>query len=149
LKSGRIDNASCVVADMRMPGMLGLERHDHLQKAGRSIPTRRLSITRELIDQLPPHSHFRQCLDPSLDDGLAIADGLAFQDRRFTVALQYTFQIDCRKSSEELWSAMHFKTRQHIRRAEEKYVVRGVDDPQYLIKFLPEKHPSDGNSQSI
>jgi CheY-like chemotaxis protein len=270
LKSGRIDKASCVVADMRMPGMSGLELHDHLQKAGRNIPTilitgfptevdraralksgvlsylskpvseknllsqidlahssrrrsdgrhiseqtrpvklgaeillfhepwwlsaatngryeesvvkhgndvvgrlpyvttrrgpfqivrmppfthmlgpvvnagtgkpqtrltRRLSITRELIDQLPPHSHFRQCLDPSLDNGLAIADGLAFQDRGFTVTPQYTFQVDCRKSSEELWKAMHFKTRQHIRRAEEKYVVRGVDDPEYLIKF--------------
>ena len=269
LKSGRIDNASCVVADMRMPGMSGLELHDHLQKAGKNIPTilitafpaegdraralksgvlsylskpfseknllsqiglahssrrgsdshtseqtrpakpgaeillfhepwwlsattngrneevvvkrgsdvigrlpyvitrrgpfrivrmppfthmlgpvvnagagkpqtrlmRRLSITRELIDQLPPHSHFRQCLDPSLDDGLAIADGLGFQDRGFTVTPQYTFQINCRKSSEELWTAMHFKTRQHIRRAEEKYVVRDVQDPQDFIKF--------------
>jgi FixJ family two-component response regulator len=270
LKSGRVDSASCVIADMRMPGMSGIELYEHLQRAGKKVPTilitafptkrdraralksgvlgylskpysekdllsqielahssprrsnechkpkqahhvksgaehllfhepwwlsaatdghyeesvvkhgsdvvgrlpyvithrgpfqivrmppfthllgpvvdagvgkpqtrltRRLSITRELIDQLSPHSHFRQCLDPSLNDGLAIADGLAFQDRGFTVTPQYTFQVDCRKSSEELWAAMHFKTRQHIRRAEEKYLVRGVDDPQYFIKF--------------
>jgi Acetyltransferase (GNAT) domain len=96
---------------------------------------RRLSITRDLIDQLPPHSHFSLCLDPSLDGGLAIADGLAFQDRGFNVAPQYTFQIDCRKRPEELWAAMHTKTRQHIRRAEEKCVVRPVDDPQYFIHF--------------
>ena len=96
---------------------------------------RRLSITRSLIDQLPPNSFFLQCLDPSMDDGLAIADGLAFQDRGFSVAPQYTFEIDCRKSSKELWDAMNFKTRQHIRRAEEKYVVHNVDDAQYFTKF--------------
>jgi lipid II:glycine glycyltransferase (peptidoglycan interpeptide bridge formation enzyme) len=96
---------------------------------------RRLSIIRSLIDQLPPHSFFLQHLDPSIDGGLAIADGLAFQDRGFSVAPQYTFEIDCRKSSEDLWTAMHFKTRQHIRRAEENYVVRSVDDPQYFIRF--------------
>lgn len=39
LKSGRVDDASCVVADMRMPGMSGLELHDHLLKAGKNIPT--------------------------------------------------------------------------------------------------------------
>jgi lipid II:glycine glycyltransferase (peptidoglycan interpeptide bridge formation enzyme) len=95
---------------------------------------RRLSIVRTLIDQLPPHSFFLQHLDPSLDDGLALADGLAFQDRGFSVAPQYTFEIDCRKSLEELWAAMHFKTRQHIRRAEEKYSVRNADNPQYFIQ---------------
>jgi hypothetical protein len=49
---------------------------------------RRLSITRSLIDQLPPNSFFLQHLDPSLDCGLAIADGLAFQDRGFSIAPQ-------------------------------------------------------------
>ena len=89
----------------------------------------RLSITRALIDQLPKVSFFEQHLDPSIEDGLAVADGLAFQDRGFNVAPQYTFDLDCRRSPEELWDAMHFKTRQHIRRAEEKYTVRRVDDP--------------------
>jgi DNA-binding response OmpR family regulator len=39
LKSGRVDDASCVVADMRMPGMSGLELHDHLLRVGKTIPT--------------------------------------------------------------------------------------------------------------
>ena len=95
--------------------------------------TRRLSITRALIDQLPPFLHFEQQLDPGADDGLAMADGLAFQDRGFSVATRYTFEIDCRKSPEELWDAMHFKTRQHIRRAEEKYTVKTLDDPAFFI----------------
>ena len=96
---------------------------------------RRLSIARSLIDQLPPNSFFLQHLDPSMEDGLAIADGLAFQDRGFSTSPQYTFEIDCRKSSEELWTAMHFKTRQHVRRAEERCTIHTVDDPQYFIKF--------------
>jgi hypothetical protein len=91
--------------------------------------THRLSIARELIDKLPPFIHFEQQFDPSADDGLAIADGLAFQDRGFGVAHQYTFEIDCRKELVHLWDAMHFKTRQHIRRAEKKYETRSVDDP--------------------
>jgi len=39
LKSARVDDTSCVVADMRMPGMSGLDLHDHLLKSGRNIPT--------------------------------------------------------------------------------------------------------------
>jgi Acetyltransferase (GNAT) domain len=89
----------------------------------------RLSITRALIDQLPPLALFEQHLDPSADDGFARADGLAFQDRGFTVSPQYTFEIDCRQHVDALWEAMHFKTRQHIRRAGEKYTIRGITDP--------------------
>jgi lipid II:glycine glycyltransferase (peptidoglycan interpeptide bridge formation enzyme) len=95
--------------------------------------TRRLSITRALIDQLPPLTYFEQYFDPSMDEGLATADGLAFQDRGFTVTPHYTFMIDCRQELDHLWNAMHFKTRQHIRRAEEKYEVRKVDDPAVFI----------------
>jgi Acetyltransferase (GNAT) domain len=89
----------------------------------------RLSIARALIDKLPSFVHFEQEFDPSADDGLAAADGLAFQDRGFGVAHHYTFEIDCRKDLACLWDAMHFKTRQHIRRAEKKYVTRSIDDP--------------------
>jgi hypothetical protein len=96
---------------------------------------RRISITRSLLDQLPRHSYFHQHLDPSLDDGLAIADGLAFQECKFEVMLQYTFEVDCRRNLTELSAGLHLKTRQHIRRAEKEYSVRSVDDPQSFIDF--------------
>jgi hypothetical protein len=92
----------------------------------------RMAITRSLIDQLPPFALIEQYLDPSMDDGLALADGLAFQDKGFFVATQYTFEVDCKSSLENLWSAMHYKTRNPIRRAEEKYSVRAVDDPSFF-----------------
>ena len=39
LKSGRLDRASCLIADVRMPGMTGLELYCHLVGSGTPIPT--------------------------------------------------------------------------------------------------------------
>jgi hypothetical protein len=96
---------------------------------------RRMSIARTLIEQLPGHSYFCQHLDPSLDEGLAIADGLAFQEQEYEVAPQYTFKVDCRREVEDLLAALNLKTRQHVRRAEKEYSVRSVDDPKIFIDF--------------
>ena len=93
---------------------------------------RRLSLVRELIDQLPRFDFFKQAIDSS------VADGLAFQDRGFRVAPQYTFEIDCRRDPTEIWDAMSFKTRQHIKRAEEKLIVNSVSDPHRFIHFYQE-----------
>lgn len=111
--------------------------------------TRRLSITRSLIDQLPPHSHFLQHLDPSWDDGLAGADGLAFQEHRFVVTPQYSFEVDCRRSLDDIWAAMHQKTRQPIRRAEEKYSVHAVDHPKSFIDFYLQNTTTWGRENRI
>jgi hypothetical protein len=97
--------------------------------------TNRLSIIRDLLDQLPTYDHCQFAIDPSLDDGLALADGLAFQERGFRVSPQYTFQVHCQKTPEEIWGAMDFKVRQHIRRAEERYTIAEIDDPQKFIDF--------------
>jgi hypothetical protein len=97
-----------------------------------TVLLQRLSIIRELLDQLPHVSSFKQAL------ALSLADGLAFQDRGFQVTPQYTFQIDCRESLETLWSELHFKTRQHIRRAEEKFTIGTIDDVQTFISFYLE-----------
>jgi hypothetical protein len=96
---------------------------------------RRLSIVRALIDQLPHFHFFKQALDPSIASGLAIADGLAFQERGFTVKPQYNFQIDCRRDLSGVWDGMNFKTRQHIRQAEQRYLVAPLDDPQQFVDF--------------
>jgi FixJ family two-component response regulator len=39
LRSGRVDNTSCLIADVQMPGMTGIELHDCLVKSGKAIPT--------------------------------------------------------------------------------------------------------------
>jgi FixJ family two-component response regulator len=39
LKSDRRSNVSCLIADVQMPGMTGLELHDRLVAVGEPIPT--------------------------------------------------------------------------------------------------------------
>jgi Acetyltransferase (GNAT) domain len=97
--------------------------------------TNRLSTVGCLIEQLPPFDFFKQVIDPTLDDGYAVVDGLAFQTCGFQVGHQYTFQIDCRADLDALLAGMHFKVRQHIRRAEEKRTVETVDDPEKFVSF--------------
>jgi FixJ family two-component response regulator len=39
LQSDRLDSTSCLIADVQMPGMTGLELYDHLIQSGRTVPT--------------------------------------------------------------------------------------------------------------
>jgi FixJ family two-component response regulator len=39
LKSPQLEQTSCLIADVHMPGMTGVELHENLIKAGRTIPT--------------------------------------------------------------------------------------------------------------
>jgi hypothetical protein len=95
----------------------------------------RLSTVSSLIDQLPPFDFFKQVIDPTFDDGLALIDGLAFQSHGFQIGHQYTFQIDCRAKPDALLAGMHFKVRQHIRRAEEQRSIETIDDPKKFVSF--------------
>jgi FixJ family two-component response regulator len=39
LQSGHLRRTACVITDMRMSGMTGLELYDHLVRSGKTIPT--------------------------------------------------------------------------------------------------------------
>jgi FixJ family two-component response regulator len=39
LNSDRVETTSCLIADMRMPGMTGLDLYERLVESGRAIPT--------------------------------------------------------------------------------------------------------------
>lgn len=97
--------------------------------------TRRLSIVRSLIDQLPYFDTFRLALDPSAVGGLASVDGLVFQERGFLVRPQYNYRIDCSVKLEHIWENMDFRVRQHIRRAEQTCLVEPSDDPIEFSEF--------------
>lgn len=93
---------------------------------------RRQSIIRGLLDQLPRFDSFKLALDA------ASVDGLAFQDRGYELTPQFTFLIDCRREPRQIWEEMHTKTRQHIRRAEEKFAVVSGEDPRCFMQFYQE-----------
>ncbi len=104
---------------------------------------KRLSILRELIDSLPPFDFFDQTLDGEL------IDGLAFQDRGFQVKPQYSFVIDCTQDEDTLWEGLQSKTRQHIRRASEKFSVEEVEDPFDFIDFYTKNLQARGGRNYI
>jgi hypothetical protein len=104
---------------------------------------KRMSIVRDLLDQLPKFDHFKQALSAST------VDGLAFQDRGFEITPQYTFRIDCRRDPQQIWQDMHFKTRQHIRRAEEKFRVSTVEDAGRFIQFYDANVQKQGLTNNI
>ena len=97
--------------------------------------TRRLSLVRSLIDELPQFDFFKLALDPTAAGGLANADGLAFQEKGFHVSPQYNYRIDASVDLEKVWAGMDFRTRQHIRRAQEICSVESVDDPADFVDF--------------
>ena len=39
LKSNRLHDADCLISDVQMPGMTGIELHRHLMASGKTIPT--------------------------------------------------------------------------------------------------------------
>ena len=95
----------------------------------------RLSLIRDLLDQLPPYDFCQFAMDPTLDEGLALGDGLAFQEYGFRISPQYTFRIPCQAPLDDLWAGLDFKVRQHVRRAEERYTLSEINDPDYFVKF--------------
>jgi len=89
----------------------------------------RLSVVQGLVEQLPRFDSFKQVLPA------ASAVGLAFQYQGFEVRQQFNFEIECRGDTKQLWDAMHFKTRQHIRRAGEKLSLTTLADPEDFVRF--------------
>jgi FixJ family two-component response regulator len=51
LKSGRVDDTSCLITDVQMPGMSGLDLHEHLVRSGRTVPTILLTAFPRPADQ--------------------------------------------------------------------------------------------------
>ncbi|MCW2275842.1 hypothetical protein M2321_003441 [Rhodoblastus acidophilus] len=95
----------------------------------------RVAIVKKLIEQLPKHDYFFQICDPSCQDGLAFADGLAFQEYGFQVRTQYTFHIDCRDTPDVLLQQMHPRARRNIRASQNHYSVVSINDPDVFTEF--------------
>ncbi|MGA3249710.1 MAG: GNAT family N-acetyltransferase [Paraburkholderia sp.] len=89
----------------------------------------RLSVTAELIEQLPAFDSFVQIFDPR------VKDALAFALQGFTVSVRYTFQIEPDCTIPEAWARLHGKTRNVIRSADKKLTVAPIATPSEFLQF--------------
>lgn len=85
----------------------------------------RISITEELIGQIPDVHSFYQIFDPRVEDALA------FGLNGFTVSTRYTLQFSADRSIEELWKGLHYKTRNMIRTGQKFVTVKPLEPAQF------------------
>jgi hypothetical protein len=90
---------------------------------------KRLEITRELIARLPSaSSRYVKC-------HAGITDVIAFQENRFRTYVQFTYEIRP-EPAEALWRQMRDKTRNVIRRAEERLSIKEMADPAEFVQLF-------------
>ncbi len=89
---------------------------------------RRFQITRELLSSIKRTSGF----DHRLHRGTA--DALAFQDAGFPTTVEFTYEIAPQPEA-EIWKGMRDKTRNVIRRAQERLQITRLDDPEAFTAF--------------
>lgn len=64
----RFSSRDCLILDIRMPGMTGLELVDHLAQAGLEIPTILITAHVEEYDRLTDPPAVLACLQKPIDD---------------------------------------------------------------------------------
>jgi hypothetical protein len=103
---------------------------------------KRLEITRELIERLPhaPWQYFK-C-------HAGIKDVIAFQEHGFRTCVQFSHEVTP-DPVETLWQKMRDKTRNVIRRAEERLTVEELDDPVEFIRLFEENLLLKGSQNGI
>ena len=89
---------------------------------------RRLDIVKELTAQLPAVDHFAQTCHPG------ITDVLGFQGCGFDASVQFSAEIQP-ADEDELWRGMRDKTRNVVRRAQERCELRVIEDPHEFVHF--------------
>ncbi|WP_232471019.1 GNAT family N-acetyltransferase [Caballeronia hypogeia] len=85
----------------------------------------RISITEELIAQIPEVDSFYQIFDPRIEDALA------FGLHGFTISTRYTLQFTPERDVEALWKALNGKTRNLIRTGQKLLKVARLEPGEF------------------
>jgi Acetyltransferase (GNAT) domain len=88
----------------------------------------RLSVTADLLKQIPERCCFRQAIDSS------VPDVLAFQAQGFTTTPHYTILVDC-SDLDKVWSGFRQSTRRFIRKAQSEFDVETWSEPKAFVDF--------------
>jgi hypothetical protein len=89
---------------------------------------RRLSVTADLLKQIPRHCCFRQVVHSS------VPDVLAFQAEGFAASPHYTILVDC-SDLDKVWAGFRQSTRRFIRKAQDEFEVETWSDPRAFVDF--------------
>ncbi len=89
---------------------------------------RRLDIVRELIGRIPTFDLFSQICHPG------ITDVLGFQGCGFDGSVQFSAEVPAAEES-VLWRGMRDKTRNVVRRAQERWRLQLIGDPHEFVHF--------------
>src|SRR5262249_40075375 len=91
----------------------------------------------------PRVHYFRQLLD------VENHEVQAFLNRGFQIGIENTFRLDGRGALDETWAGMRDKTRNLIRKSEQKYALRSLTDPQHFVRFYVETIEKRGKRNEI
>jgi hypothetical protein len=114
-----------------MTHVLGPSIAADLPGSDRARSLRRFTICRALIEQLPKAHHVWFALH-RLE-----AETLAFSAAGFTTSVRFTLEV-APNTPANLWREMRDKTRNVIRRAQEKLTPKVIDDPSHFLDFYEE-----------
>jgi hypothetical protein len=104
---------------------------------------REIDIVGTLLDQLPPMECFEQTLPATT------TNVLAYQQRGFAVRVQHTLAFPKAGDGALIWAGLRDKTRNLIRRAKEKYVVKKMENPALFSTFYKENIEKAGGFCNI
>ncbi len=87
------------------------------------------SVISDLLAAIGDFEHVEMTLDP------ACVDLTPFLERGCEIGVLQTFLLDCTQPIEKLWTGLRDKTRNVVRRAREKLMVKELDDAQLFTSF--------------
>jgi CelD/BcsL family acetyltransferase involved in cellulose biosynthesis len=103
---------------------------------------KRLQITRELLERLPRVSwQYVKCHS-------GVTEVIAFQSLGFRTYVQFTHELPPQPVN-VLWRQMRNKTRNVIRRAEEKFSVTELSDPFEFLRFFERNLELEGQTNRL
>lgn len=85
-------------------------------------------VASDLLAQLPHFDLTRFGLEATT------TDALPFMTQGYRIMVQFTFLIDCHRPVEDLWADMRDKTRNLIRRAQERLTVEVIDNVDLFVE---------------
>jgi len=94
----------------------------------------------ELIDKLPSHARFLQNFHPD------ITNWLPFYWRGFSQHTRYTYQIQCLRNLDTVWSNFSSSTRRAIRKAEKLVTLDESGTPDDLYQLLQATYANQGRT---